>query len=428
MPARHHCRARSASPPRSRRVILAVVTDSSAGVLAFPAAAVAIELRHLRSFVAVAEELNFGRAAERLYITQPALSRQIRALEQLVGCKLLRRSTRRVELTLAGEALLEHARRLLREVDDAVLAVQSIGGEVLARITALWLRVGDRGGGDGDLQEQRTAYEALFGRFVVPAGVQVHPVNAGGVQALLVAETPDDPPGILFLHGGGLVLGSAFGYRSLAGALALACGRSVLIADYRLAPEHPYPAALDDAHAAYRWILDRGVSPAQLVLAGSSSGAGLALTLLLRLRDEGLPLPAGAVLLCPAVSIDPPPIDIDDDPSQQLLSTFWRRCAKAYLAGHPSDDPLVNPICGDLTGIPPLLVQTGTEPLILAEAHALHDRAQRHAVHTQLQLYPSKAHTFQLFWPFLPEAADALEAVGRFVRAQTATLADAPRS
>jgi hypothetical protein len=95
-----------------------------------------------------------------------------------------------VELTLAGEALLEHARRLLREVDDAVLAAQSVGGEVLARIIALWLRIGDHVGGDGDLQEQRTAYEALFGRFGVPAGVQVHPINAGGVA--LLGDVPRD--------------------------------------------------------------------------------------------------------------------------------------------------------------------------------------------------------------------------------------------
>src|SRR5262245_6658550 len=108
------------------------MAESDARIRSISASADAIELRHLRSFVAVAEELNFGRAAERLYITQPALSRQIRLLERLVGCQLLQRSTRRVELTLAGEALLERARRLLGDVDDAVRAVQSLGGEIMA--------------------------------------------------------------------------------------------------------------------------------------------------------------------------------------------------------------------------------------------------------------------------------------------------------
>src|SRR4051794_2899817 len=140
---------------RQRRAIISTVSGPDGRVLAFPTAADAVELRHLRSFVAVAEELNFGRAAERLYITQPALSRQIRMLEQLVGCQLLRRTTRRVELTLAGEALLERARRLLREVDDAVLAVQSLGGEIMARIAGLWQLVGDHVGEKADLEEQR---------------------------------------------------------------------------------------------------------------------------------------------------------------------------------------------------------------------------------------------------------------------------------
>src|SRR6185503_7249284 len=133
-------------------------------IVRFPAAADALELRHVRSFVAVAEELNFSRAAERLYLSQPALSRQISALERLVGAQLLRRSTHRVELTLAGEALLDRARRLLRDVDDAVHAVQSVGGELSARIMRLWQPVADGADGavpgehaePGDLEEQRT--------------------------------------------------------------------------------------------------------------------------------------------------------------------------------------------------------------------------------------------------------------------------------
>jgi monoterpene epsilon-lactone hydrolase len=395
-------------------------------VLAFPAAADAIELRHLRSFVAVAEELNFGRAAERLYITQPALSRQIRALEQLVGCELLRRSTRRVELTLAGEALLERARELLRGVDDAVLAVQAIGGEIMARIAGLWQLLGDHIGEQGDLEEQRSAYEALLAHFDVPAAAHVRPVNAGGVPALVVAEEPAEPPGILYLHGGGFVLGSAFGYRPLAGALALAAGRGVLVADYRLAPEHPYPAALSDAHAAHRWMLKRGCDPAQVIIAGDSSGAGLALALLLGLRDERLPLPAGAALLCPAADITVSTAALDpDNPTHRVVRDFWRACMDAFLAGHPPDDPLVSPLRGDLAGLPPLLIQAATGDLLLGEAHALNDRAQQHGVHTQLQLYPVDAHVFHLFWSFLPEAADALDAAGRFARTRTAAHRDA---
>ena len=371
----------------------------------------------MRSFIAVAEELNFGRAAARLYITQPALSRQIRALERLMGCELLHRTTRRVELTLAGEVLLERARRLLGEVDDAVVAVQSIGGEIMARVAGLWQLVGDHLGDNGDLQAQRTAYEGLLAHFEVPPGLHVRPANAGGVPALIVAKDPAEAPGILYVHGGCFVLGSAFGFRPLAGALALASDRGVLVADYRLAPEHPFPAALDDVYAAYRWMLERGRDPAQLVVAGDSTGGGLALALLLRLRDEGLPLPAGAALLCPAADVNVSTVDPDTlDADPRLFSTFWRGSVEAYRGGRPPHDPLVSPLFGDLTGLPPLLIQAATADLLRGEAEALHDRARDHGVPTQLELYPAPAHAFQLFWSFLPEAADALEAAGRFVR------------
>jgi acetyl esterase/lipase len=384
-------------------------------VIAFPGAADAIELRHLRSFVAVAEELNFRRAAERLYITQPALSRQIRALERLVGSQLLRRSTHRVELTLAGEALLERAHRLLREVDDAVLAVQSIGGEIAARIMQLWQPVGEQAADHGDVQELRTAYEAMMAHVDVPDGVHVRPINAGGVPALLVAKEPTDPPGVLYLHGGGYVLGSAFGNRPLAGALALASGIGVLVVDYRLAPEHPFPAALDDAHAAYLWMLERVADAAQLVVAADSVGCGLGLALLLRLRDDGVPLPAGAALLCPGVDATLSTLEGEAADRLHMYVQVTRRCMDMYLAGHSERDPLVSPVLGDLTGLPPLLIQAAAGDMWLGDAQALHERAQECGVPTEMQLYPVDAHVFQLFWSFLPEAADAIEAAGRFI-------------
>src|ERR671917_1636475 len=133
--------------------------DDRGNVLAFPQAPEAIELRHLRAFVAVAEELNFGRAADRLHLSQSALSRQVRGLEQLLGCDLLRRSTHRVELTIAGEALLDRARRLLDDVDEAVSATLSIGGELAGRLAQLWAPLLAATGADGGLQSGRNAYE-----------------------------------------------------------------------------------------------------------------------------------------------------------------------------------------------------------------------------------------------------------------------------
>jgi epsilon-lactone hydrolase len=388
--------------------------DDRGRLLAFPQAPDAIELRHLRAFVAVAEELNFGRAAERLYLSQPALSRQIRALERLVGCELLRRTTHRVELTIAGEALLDRARRLLRDLDDAVATTQSVGGELAGRLAQLWQPLVELTSTDADIQQTRAAYEALHAEFSPPDGIAVRPANAGGVPSLLLGAGEEEPT-LLYLHGGGFVLGSAFGYRPLAGALALAAGTGALVPEYRLAPEHPFPAALDDAVRAYGWMLERGVPPEHVTLAGDSAGAGLVLSLLLTLKERGLQLPGAAVMLCPAVDLTfgllvPPP----DDPQAEAGLAFGRLAVAAYLGDHPIDDPLVSPLRADLSGLPPMLIQAATGDLQRPDAQALADRAGSHGVDVRLELYPVDTHVFHFFWSFLPEAADALESAGRF--------------
>jgi hypothetical protein len=166
--------------------------EENAEVVSLPQAPDAIELRHLRAFVAVAEELNFGRAAARLYLSQPALSRQIRSLERLVGCDLLRRSTHRVELTLAGEALLDRARGLLRDVDEAVSATRSVGGELLARIARHWATFAVVN--PADLQDLRVAYEGLHGQFEPPPGISVRSVNAGEYPDSCSRPSRANPP------------------------------------------------------------------------------------------------------------------------------------------------------------------------------------------------------------------------------------------
>jgi epsilon-lactone hydrolase len=179
--------------------------DERGRVLPFPQAPDGIELRHLRAFVAVAEELNFGRAAERLYVSPPALSRQIRGLEQLVGCELLRRSTHRVELTLAGEALLDRSRKLLQDVDHAVAETLAVGGELVGRIARMLEPM--EGLVTDDLVATREAFESLNAQFSPPAGTVVRPVMAGGVSSLVVSSGQVGNPTVLYLHGGGYVAG-----------------------------------------------------------------------------------------------------------------------------------------------------------------------------------------------------------------------------
>ncbi len=399
--------------------------EPPATVIAFPASAEAIELRHLRTFVAVAEELSFGRAAARLFITQPAVSRQIRSLEQLVGCRLLRRTTRTVELTLAGEALLERARGLLLEVDAAVVAVQTVGGEIMARIASIWEGVGETLRDPDDLQAQRAAWESLLAQFDPPENTGTRAVNTDGVAGLVQGMDPASSPGVLFVHGGSYVLGSAFGYRPLAGALAQTCATNVLIPEYRLAPEHPFPAALNDIHRAYTWMLQQDINPREIVLVGDSCGATITLALLLKCRDAGTALPGGAILLTPAPSVQPVSAKAPaGGPFERMVQAFWDGCAESYLDGHPADDPLVNPLLGDLAGLPPLLIQAGTRDLALDAARAVHDHAIASGVSSKLELYPAEAHSFHLFWSFLPEAVDALRSAGTFVGDRVAEAHD----
>jgi monoterpene epsilon-lactone hydrolase len=374
------------------------------GPMPEPSAADAIELKHLRAFVAVADELNFGRAAARLYVSQPALSRQIQALERMIGCPLLLRSTHRVELTLAGEALLGAAAPLLADLNDAITLTRSAGGEVNARVAQLWNSV--LNDGETNLQQMRDAYEALNAQFPIPEGTRVRPVQAGGVPALTVSAGADTRPDVLHLHGGGLIAGSAFGYRPLAGALAAATGATVLLPDYRLAPEHPFPAALDDAVRAYRWLLDQGADPSRLTISGDSAGGGLAVSLMIKLKQEGLPQPGRAVLLCPSVNVVALP---DGNPVVRWLSL--------YAGDHPRTDPLLNILEADLSDLPPLLVQSGTGDVVLHETRQFVDRATDHGADIRLDLYPVSTHVFHLFWSFLPEAADALEQVAHFLHA-----------
>jgi epsilon-lactone hydrolase len=390
--------------------------EPALNVLALPQAPDAIELRHLRAFVAVADDLSFSRAAQRLFISQPALSRQIRGLERLVGCDLFRRSTQRVELTLAGEALLARARALLADLDDAISVTRSVGGELAGRMALLWEPWARASADVADLDGIRAALEELHAQFTPPADVTVAPVIAGGVPALRVTPEAASPATVLFLHGGGYVAGSAFGYRHLAAAIATAAQSPALVIDYRLAPEHPYPAAVQDAVNAYLWLRDTGGDQARIVVAGDSAAGGLVMTMLLALRERGLEMPAGAALLCPWVDLTGRTQRPPQDSPLVFSPEMAHRLAQAYLAGHPVDDPLLTPLQTSLAGLPPLLIQAASGDAVLQEAQLLARHATQCGVDASITVYPVPTHDFHVFWSFLPEARDAIDQVGRFVR------------
>jgi epsilon-lactone hydrolase len=384
-------------------------------LLDLPAAPDAIELRHLRSFVAVAEELNFSRAAERLFVGQPALSRQIRQLERLLGVDLFLRSTHRVELTVAGEALLQRARPMLTDLDEAVARTRAVGGENQQRLARLTQAVVDRM--LAGLDPLRQALDAMNAQFPAPEGVGMRPQNAGGVPCLVFGRDLDELPGIVLAHGGGFVAGSAYGSRPLAGVLSVACQRSVLVPECRLAPEHPYPAGAEDIEAAFRWLASR-TDPAELTLVGESAGAALVMSALHRLRADGGPMPGRVVLMCPWVDLECRFLEeeTEADAQARAIRDVIDVCVPMYLGETARDDPAANALRADLSGLPPMLVQAGAGDFLMPDARELVARAKAAGVEANLELYPVTTHAFHLFWSFLPEAARAVERVGQFVR------------
>ena len=224
---------------------------------------------------------------------------------------------------------------------------------------------------------------------------------------------------MLYLHGGAYVLGSAFGYQPHAGALAAAAQTGVLVPDYRLAPEHPFPAAVDDALSAYRWLLEQGVAAERVTVAGDSAGGGLVMSLLLTLKRERRAFSwRGRLASAPgSTSGSATPHSggrragrrPDGDESRAV------RCAEAYLNGHPVDDPIVDPLpptspaCRRCWFRPRQATPASPTPSCSRPAR------EAQGVDVRLELYPVQAHAFQLFWSFLPEAADAFEAAGEFI-------------
>ena len=311
--------------------------DGPQNVLALPQTPDAIELRHLRAFVAVAEDLSFSRAAQRLFIAQPALSRQqSRGLERLVGCELFRRSTQRVELTLAGEALLARARALLADLDDAISVTRSVGGELAGRMALLWEPWARASADVADLDGIRAALEELHGKFTPRRTSRWRRSSRAGCPRCGSPRRRPRRPPCCTCTAAGTSAGSAFGYRHLAGAIATAAQAPALVIDYRLAPEHPYPAAVQNAVNAYLWLRDTAGDQGKIVVAGDSSAGGLVMALLLALRERCLPLPAGAVLMCPWVDLTGRTQRPPQDSPLVFSPDMAHRLAQAYLAGQPA--------------------------------------------------------------------------------------------
>jgi monoterpene epsilon-lactone hydrolase len=271
------------------------------------------------------------------------------------------------------------------------------------------------------LDELRAGFAPAGRLHPVPDDVVVTEVSAGGVPAhWLAAPGTDAGRVLLFLHGGGFELGSLRSDGELAARLGRASGMRVLFAEYRLAPEHPFPAAIDDVLAAWRWLrTDQGLSARSIAVAGDSAGGGLAVALLVATRDAGEALPAAAVLMSPTVDLTSSGASMTERVDQDPFSTpaMLRQFASDYLAGADPKTPLASPLFASLAGFPPLLIQVGTADLLLSDSERLAAAAAEAGVDVTLEVGEGLPHVYPILLG-TPEAAEATEQTGKFLRAR----------
>jgi len=274
-----------------------------------------------------------------------------------------------------------------------------------------------------DVTQSRARYEKLAQVLGGAPDAKCEKVDAGGVPAEWVAAPGfDGQRAVLFLHGGGYAIGSINTHRRMAYDISAACGARVLVIDYRLAPEHPFPAAVDDAAKAWRWLLQQGFAANRLAIAGDSAGGGLTIATLVNLRDLKLGLPACAVAVSPWVDMEGVGNSMTtrsaQDPMVQKAGLKWM--ADMYLAGKDPRTPHASPLHADLKGLPPLLIQVGTAETLLDDATRIAEKLHSAGCEVRLAIWPNMLHVFPFFAPILSEGRDGCIEIGNFIRAKTA--------
>jgi len=277
----------------------------------------------------------------------------------------------------------------------------------------------------GDVSVQRPLLEQMLTGHPLADDVRTTPGELGGVAVIFIEIADTEPTGVIFhVHGGGFALGSAASSVGFASDLARKAGMNAVTVDYRLAPEHPFPAALEDVTAAYQALLERESAGTQIVVTGESAGGNLALELLIAGKEHGLEMPAAVALFSPmtdlAVTGESFTTKAGVDPN--ITAAAIRTRAKDYLNGTDPKDPLVSPIYADLTGLPPMLVQAGSHEALLDDATRLATRAAAADVAVTLDITRDVAHVFQAFAAVLDEGDEALSRAATFLQDHVVAL------
>lgn len=266
------------------------------------------------------------------------------------------------------------------------------------------------------LEQRRKGMEKVAFKVADDVGVE-HVMVAGRAAEWLRAPGTQPGRAILYLHGGGYVMGSLNTHRSLGGEISRAAQAAVLLVDYRLAPEDPFPAAVEDGVAAFRWLLEQGFAPKNLAIAGDSAGGGLAAAMLVSARDQDLPMPAAAVCISPwsdlTCSNESYRTRAEADP---MVSPDIGNMANLYLQGKDPKQPYASPNFADLRALPPLLIHVGRDEVLLDDSIKLHEKAKADGVDSTLEIWDDMIHVWHAFHPMLPEGKQAIERVGAFLR------------
>ena len=251
-----------------------------------------------------------------------------------------------------------------------------------------------------------------------PRGYKTQKQSIAQVPTLhILPKSTKNGLGILYLHGGGYVVGSSKSHSKLAAQIGHAAQAQVWLPEYRLAPEHASPAAIEDVIAVYKALLAQGQDPKKLVIAGDSAGGGLSLSTAIAIRDSGLPLPAALVLLSPWVDLSLSGKTMKTHAAQDaMLSEGWLSwCAKNYCGQKPTTDPICSPLYADLTGLPPVLIHVGTEEILLDDAKRLAEQTGKYGIPMSFKVYDQVGHVFQFHAGILKESDDSIEHIGQFI-------------
>ena len=253
----------------------------------------------------------------------------------------------------------------------------------------------------------------------VPKDVRVEPVDAGGVPSeWIIPDNAAAGATLLYLHGGGYVFGGLDSHRDIACRLARAAGVRTLLIDYRLAPEHRFPAPVEDATDVYRWLLEGGQTAEQLVVAGDSAGGGLSTALMVNLKSLALPLPRAAVLMSPWTDLANTGDSVVQHAARDAMISpeAVEKFASLYLDGHDPTDPLASPHYADLSGLPPVQVLVGSEEVLLSDSERLVSRIEAAGGSAELAVWPKMPHVFPVLAGLIPEGRRAIDDMSGFIR------------